>query len=201
MENKIIEIAKTVFIEKGYAETSMSEIAAKVGINRPGLHYYFRTKEKMFEAVFGEIIMSVIPKVFDILIQKDKKIGKRVEEIIDTYYRLFLENPKLPMFVIREINRDANLLINTAKKMQLPEKFFGALHSIEEEMQEGKLKQVPVRFIFYNLYSLLSIPFLSHDLTYSLLLDENESFEDMLNDWKPYIVSQMENLLEINSSK
>ena len=99
--------------------------------------------------------------------------------------------------VIREINRDANLLINTAEKLHLPEKFFGALHSIEEEMKEGKLKQVPIRFIFYNLYSLLSIPFLSQDLTYSLLLDENESFEDMLNDWKPYIVSQMENLLEI----
>ena len=197
MENKIIEIAKNVFIEKGYAETSMSEIAAKVGINRPGLHYYFRTKDKMFEAVFGDIIMSIIPKVFDILIQKDKKIGKRVEEIIDTYYRLFLENPKLPMFVIREINRDANLLINTAEKLHRPERFFGALHSIEEEMKEGKLKQVPIRFIFYNLYSLLSIPFLSQDLTYSLLLDENESFEDMLNDWKPYIVSQMENLLEI----
>lgn len=197
MENKIIEIAKNVFIEKGYAETSMSEIAAKVGINRPGLHYYFRTKDKMFEAVFGDIIMSIIPKVFDILIQKDKKIGKRVEEIIDTYYKLFLENPKLPMFVIREINRDANLLINTAEKLHLPERFFCALHSIEEEMKEGKLKQVPIRFIFYNLYSLLSIPFLSQDLTYSLLLDENESFEDMLNDWKPYIVSQMENLLEI----
>ena len=197
MENKIIEIAKNVFIEKGYAETSMSEIAAKVGINRPGLHYYFRTKDKMFEAVFGDIIMSIIPKVFDILIQKDKKIGKRVEEIIDTYYRLFLENPKLPMFVIGEINRDANLLINTAEKLHLPDKFFGALHSIEEEMKEGKLKQVPIRFIFYNLYSLLLIPFLSQDLTYSLLLDENESFEDMLNDWKPYIVSQMENLLEI----
>lgn len=197
MENKIIEIAKNVFIEKGYAETSMSEIAAKVGINRPGLHYYFRTKDKMFEAVFGDIIMSIIPKVFDILIQKDKKIGKRVEEIIDTYYRLFLENPKLPMFVIREINRDANLLINTAEKLHLPDKFFGALHSIEEEMKEGKLKQVPIRFIFYNLYSLLLIPFLSQDLTYSLLLDENESFENMLNDLKPYIVSQMENLLEI----
>ena len=197
MENKIIEIAKNVFIEKGYAETSMSEIAAKVGINRPGLHYYFRTKDKMFEAVFGDIIMSIIPKVFDILIQKDKKIGKRVEEIIDTYYKLFLENPKLPMFVIREINRGANLLINTAEKLHLPERFFGTLHSIEEEMKEGKLKQVPIRFIFYNLYSLLSIPFLSQDLTYSLLLDENESFEDMLNDWKPYIVSQMENLLEI----
>lgn len=197
MENKIIEVATNVFIEKGYAETSMSEIAAKVGINRPALHYYFRTKDKMFEAVFGDIIMSIIPKVFDIIIQTEKSIGKRVEEIIDTYYNLFLEKPKLPMFIIREINRDANLLINTATQLRLPEKFFGALNSIENEMKEGKLKQVPIRFIFYNLYSLLAIPFLSQDLTYSLLLEENESFNELLNEWKPYIVSQMENLLEI----
>ena len=99
----------TVFIEKGYAETSMSEIAARAGINRPALHYYFRTKDKMFEAVFGDIILSIIPKIFDILVQKEKGIGQRVEEIIDTYHALLLENPKLPMFIIREINRDSNL--------------------------------------------------------------------------------------------
>ena len=44
LETKIIEVAKQQFIENGFAETSMSDIAAKVGINRPGLHYYFRTK-------------------------------------------------------------------------------------------------------------------------------------------------------------
>lgn len=47
LEKKIIEAAKELFIENGFAETSMSDIAAKVGINRPALHYYFRTKDKM----------------------------------------------------------------------------------------------------------------------------------------------------------
>lgn len=46
MEEKIIEVAKALFIEKGYAETSMSEIAAKAGINRPGLHYFFVPKTR-----------------------------------------------------------------------------------------------------------------------------------------------------------
>ena len=60
LEKKIIEAAKELFIENGFAETSMSDIAAKVGINRPALHYYFRTKDKMFQAVFGNIILSFI---------------------------------------------------------------------------------------------------------------------------------------------
>ena len=71
LEKKIIEAAKELFIENGFAETSMSDIAAKVGINRPALHYYFRTKDKMFQAVFGNIILSFIPKIHDIIIHQD----------------------------------------------------------------------------------------------------------------------------------
>ena len=195
MEEKIIEVAKALFIEKRYAETSMSEIAAKAGINRPGLHYYFRTKDKMFEAVFGDILLSIVPKIFDIISQKDMNIERRIEEMIDTYYALFIDNPKLPMFMMREINRDANLLIKTATQLNIHEKFRHSLDSIEQEMKEGKLKQVPIRFMFYNISSLLTIPFLTQDLTYSILLEEGETFEDMLKEWKPYIIKQLLNLI------
>lgn len=196
MEEKIIEVAKALFIEKGYVETSMSEIAAKAGINRPGLHYYFRTKDKMFEAVFGDILLSIVPKIFDIISQKDMNIERRIEEMIDTYYALFIDNPKLPMFMMREINRDANLLIKTATQLNIHEKFRHSLDTIEQEMKEGKLKQVPIRFMFYNISSLLTIPFLTQDLTYSILLEEGETFEDMLKEWKPYIIKQLLNLIE-----
>lgn len=196
MEEKIIEVAKALFIEKGYAETSMSEIAAKAGINRPGLHYYFRTKDKMFEAVFGDILLSIVPKIFDIISQKDMNIERRIEEMIDTYYALFIDNPKLPMFMMREINRDSNLLIKTATQLNIHERFRHSLDSIEQEMKEGKLKQVPIRFMFYNISSLLTIPFLTQDLTYSILLEEGETFEDMLKEWKPYIIKQLLNLIE-----
>ena len=63
MEQRIIQAAKQVFIEKGYAKAGMSDIAVRVGINRSGLHYYFRTKEKMFEAVFADIVLSFIPSI------------------------------------------------------------------------------------------------------------------------------------------
>ena len=39
LEYQIIETAKQLFIEKGFVETSMSDIAAKVGINRPTLQF------------------------------------------------------------------------------------------------------------------------------------------------------------------
>ena len=63
IENKIIETAQQLFVKNGFTDTNMSDIAAAVGINRPTLHYYFRTKDKMFQAVFGNIILSLAPDI------------------------------------------------------------------------------------------------------------------------------------------
>lgn len=197
MENKIIDAARSVFIEKGYAETSMSEIAARVGINRPALHYYFRTKEKMFQAVFGSIVSSVVPKVFDALTHKEKSISQRVEGIIDAYYALFLENPQLPMFILRELNRDSDLLINTIQQFNIMDTVHNALASVQEEMNEGKLRKVSLQFTFYNFYSLLTFPFLTKDISTKVFRNDDKAFRAMLVEWKQNIIAQMLNLLEV----
>ncbi len=197
MENKIIDAARSVFIENGYAETSMSEIAARVGINRPTLHYYFRTKDKMFQAVFGSIVSSVIPKVFEALTHRDKSIDQRVEGIIDAYYTLFLENPRLPMFMLRELNRDSDLLIKTMQQLNVMDTARKALASLQDEMNEGRLKKVSLQIAFYNFYSLLTFPFLTKDISTKVFQNDDEDFLMMLSEWKQNIISQMENLLAV----
>ena len=198
LETKIIEIAKQQFIENGFAETSMSDIAAKVGINRPGLHYYFRTKERMFQAVFGEIVLFLLPKIQDIVLQKDKPVTERVGGVIDAYFAVFSENPRLPLFVMRESNRDVNHLINTLADLRLERNFLEIARSLQDEMDSGRLKPVPLRFVFFTFYSLLIMPFVMKDLCASLFLEKGESFEEMFARWKPYIVMQMDNLLRVD---
>ncbi len=51
-EEKIFDAAREVFYKQGYDGARMQEIARKAGINQSMLHYYFRTKEKLFDAVF-----------------------------------------------------------------------------------------------------------------------------------------------------
>ena len=98
LEQQIIKTAQQLFIEKGFVETSMSDIAATVGINRPTLHYYFRTKDKMFKAVFGSIVMSLMPKIQDI-VKQDIPFMERLSMILDEYIELFTSNPCLPRFI------------------------------------------------------------------------------------------------------
>ena len=134
VEKKIVEAAKELFIENGFAETSMSDIAAKVGINRPVLHYYFRTKDKMFQAVFGNIILSFIPRIHDIIIQQDKPVSESIGEIVDAYYKVFTENPCLPLFMVREMHRDMDHLSTTIKELRLEQYLHKIMDVLQEEM-------------------------------------------------------------------
>ena len=52
-EQKIKNAARKVFTEKGYAATRTRDIAEAAGINLALLNYYFRSKQKLFEEVFG----------------------------------------------------------------------------------------------------------------------------------------------------
>lgn len=72
-ESLILEAACQVFLDKGLEGARMQEIADRAGINKALLHYYFRTKEKLFERVFESVIASVFPQVLH-LIGSDESI-------------------------------------------------------------------------------------------------------------------------------
>ena len=191
IETRIIEAAKQEFIEKGFEQTSMSDIAAVVGINRPTLHYYFRTKDKMFQAVFASIVSNFLPHI-DAIFSQDKPFEKKLEEIIDIYISTFSKNPLLPKFIIGEIHRDANHLIDTFYSIGLNKYLQHIGEALEQEMGKGHLKREPLHLVFMTFYSQLAFPFLSKPLTKSLFFHESdEEFEQFLQMWKKHIIAQI----------
>ena len=145
IEQNVIACAHRLFIEKGYVNTSMSDIAAAVGITRPALHYYFRTKERLFRAIYGDILQEVIPRIHDILI-RDIPFMERLDRIIDEYVALFLNNPDLPYFMIGEIQRDVNHLIEAARELKIDKYILDIQNALKMAMREGILRPVPDRF-------------------------------------------------------
>jgi hypothetical protein len=72
-----------------------------------------------------------------------------------------------------------------------------ALASIQEEMNEGKLKKVPLQFMFCNFYSLLVFPFVTKNIALKTFVENDEAFKQSLYSWKQNIISQMTYLLEV----
>ena len=192
LEEKIIAVAKEVFIEKGFDGASMSDIAARVGINRPTLHYYYRTKDKMFQAVFLSIIQSFIPKIQDVFVDDNKPFSEKIKIVVDTYLEVAKNNPYMPMFVMREINRNAKDFIKAVKPVYM-DKFLNQIAIyLQSAMDKGDIKQVPLKIVFNTFYGLMSFPFLSKDL---IFMKSDKEFNDLIDEWKPYMVDQMIHLL------
>lgn len=193
-EQNIIEVARRVFIEKGFSEANMSDIAARVGINRSGLHYYYRTKDRLFEAVFADIVASFVPTIHQIVLE-DKPISERISEIADVYFDVMQKNPLLPIFAMKEIQRDAAHFLDTIRKLETGQYIVKIKEKLQEEMQCGKIRQIPIEFVVYTFYGLLFAPFLSKPLTDILFLTSDESFDNILRLWKKQVVAQMNLLL------
>ena len=191
MEERILACAEKLFLERGFDGTNMSDIALSMGINRPTLHYYFRTKDKMFRAVLARIVLSFVPRVYDIVVNSEKPVAERISQVFDAYMAIFLAKPCLPLFMAREVQRDFDFLLRMLQQEQIDRYVRKIIRALEAEMDAGKLKKVPLRTLFYTFYGLMVFPFLSRRLTESLLLAEGETCEEMLEEWKRQVVAQV----------
>ena len=160
MESRILEAAKRVFVHKGYEAATMSDVAAEVGIGRTALHYYYRTKEILFDAIFDQLMSSLLPNIDRVLDEKSTMLEK-MPVIIDLYMGIIRANPLFPSFVVGELNRDPEHLFKTVLKN--PAKIQPILRlrrQIEEEMDKGLLRKMPVIDLVSTLVSLVVFPLL-----------------------------------------
>ena len=194
LEDRIVDVAKDVFLENGFEMTSMSDIAAKVGINRPTLHYYFRTKERMFRAVLAPIFETFMPKVQTIL-AGDIPFIERLEKILDEYLIIFSENPFLPRFVLSEIQRNPDNLILMIHRFGIERMLQQLSEILDKEMDTGKIKRIPHIIILGTFYSQLTFPFLTRNMLMKVFSDDTARYKAFLEEWKQNILSQMRYLL------
>ena len=99
--------------------------------------------------------------------------------------------------MLKEINRDVSHLIAAIEQLGVKQYMTQITDELQDEMAEGRLRSVPLRIVFMNFYSLLTVPFLTRDLCGKIFINkEKETFDTLLEQWKIHIVSQMTNLLE-----
>ena len=85
-EQRILEAAHAVFVRRGTAGARMQEIAQEAAVNQALLHYYFRSKERLAEAVFRRAAGELLPRVIDVL-GSDAAIEEKVARVVDARAR------------------------------------------------------------------------------------------------------------------
>ena len=155
-EKTILKVAEKLFLKHGFSGTSTTEIAKEVGCNQALIHYYFRTKENLFNSIFE----NKFKKFFqDIFISKDQKpisFTEKLKQLIEAHFDLISENPKLPLLIINELSRKNEHLISMREKLQyIPEKLLSELNTgLEIEISEGRIRKMELRDLIISILSL-----------------------------------------------
>ncbi|WP_280745801.1 MULTISPECIES: TetR/AcrR family transcriptional regulator [unclassified Parabacteroides] len=201
METRVIEAAKVVFVRKGYVATTMKDIADEVGISRTSLHYYFRTKETLFEAIFEQLMKHLLPNIETIINEKSSVLEK-APAIVTQYLQAIRQNMLFPIFVVSEINRDPEHLFHAIlKNPSKIEPLLRLREQIYEEMEQGLIQKRPLVDIASTLLSLVLFPFLLKTPLTKVFMDNNEAaFKDFLLNREKLITEIMLYLLTPNNS-
>ncbi len=173
-EKQILEAAEKIFLQKGFAASKTTEIADLAGVNHALLHYYFRTKENLFNTVFLEK-MSVFIHSFKNIFEKELPFLEMLESIIVTQYDFLYKHEGLPYFIINEMianERNRAIFINNFL-MEMEEYLSKLQVLLNEEIVKGTVKPVNLIDLLITIISLNVFFFMVYPLVSSLSKDIN----------------------------
>jgi len=177
-EAQILDAARKVFVRKGYDGARMQEIANEAGMNKALLHYYFRSKDKLFDQIFKEAFSNFWPSIEVFVSQKDARVKDLIKVVVNNYVDLLVKMPFLPAFVVGEINRSPERMeelilstgINPGKVIEI----------IKKSIENGEMVRMDPRELIINIIGLSVFPFLSRPLLSRMFWESQEKYMEFL---------------------
>lgn len=171
MEKLILETAEKIFLEKGYAMTSTTEIAKKVGCNQALVHYYYRTKENLFNVIFEQKFKIFFKEIIDFNDLQNLSFFDKLKFIIESHYDILIKNPKLPALILTELSRQPEQINILREKLRMfPERLFGILNKdMENEILQGRIRRISLIDLLISIVSLNIALFLMMPVAESVL--------------------------------
>lgn len=156
MEQSILDAAEKLFLEKGFAATSTTQIAKEVGCNQALVHYYFRTKDNLFNRIFEKKFGDFFQVIFDTTQLEQLDFKQKIRHICESHFDLLNKNPKIPMLILNELSRRPDHIELLREKLHvLPEKLFELMEKdLQTEIDAGRIRKVSFMDVVMTMISL-----------------------------------------------
>lgn len=172
-ENQIRMAAREVFISRGFEGARMQEIADRAGINKALLHYYFRSKDKLFEAVFSEVAGNLFPAMRQILVA-ELGIREKITFLVKIYLKGIGENPFIPAFVLNTLNTNPERFLAYIKKAEINPRMLQK--QIDEEAALGLIRQIKAEHLMVNIIAMCIFPFIARPVIQNIFNMDDEKY-------------------------
>jgi len=184
--DRILDAAHDVFVRRGTAGARMQEIARDAGVNQALLHYYFRDKASLAEAVFVRAARSFLPPVLATL-ASDLEIEEKVRRVVEIEFDNLGRAPYLPAYVLSELNHHPERAEQLARAMMgervdsvVPGVFDVLGRQIDAAVERGEMRPITPHQFLANLVSMVIYPFAARPLLSFMLETDGVRWEDFI---------------------
>lgn len=183
LEDKILQVAEELFMANGYDATSTTDIAKKAGCNQALIHYYFRTKENLFQQIFANKFQLILQYIYSD-VEENIEFNDALSQIIDGYFSILSHNRKLPFFLMTE------LVMNEERRKTMREKITTNTQClnyyarwdklVKEEVKKGNIRPLETMDLTLDVISLVVFTFQSLPLYSEMFLQNQAEIEGYL---------------------
>ena len=184
-EQRILDAAHAVFVRRGTAGARMQEIADEARVNKALLHYYFRNKDRLAQAVFQRVAIAVFGRIAQLL-TSPASLEDKVRGIIAVYFEQFARTPYAPGYVLSEVNQHPERagqfleLISQGGTLS-PKHILQMLQTqIDSRVGGGTMRPIDADQFFTNLVSLCVFPFAAKPLLCAVLQLDERGFAEYI---------------------
>lgn len=193
-EEKIFNAARIVFQKKGFAGARMQEIADEAGINKAMLHYCFKNKQLLFEAVFKNAFSQLAPQI-NAIFSSNETIFEKIKQFTHSYISFVIVNPFLPPFVIQEMNNNPEFVKSFFKNENSPNPYL-LIDQIKKEIDLGIIKPMNPKQLVLDIFSMTVFPFAAQMMVKGILHLDDAEFNLMMEERKTTIAEQIINSIK-----
>ena len=188
-EARILAAAEEVFMMHGYDVARMQTIAQTACINKAMLHYYFRSKEKLFEMVMVRQITSFLPEA-TAAFSTPMSLRERIAAFIEVYLHFLSANPRLPMFILFSLSRHPEFV------KFLPRTMYDMITSyLEAEMQAGRLRRMDPGHLLISMISMCIFPFIARPMAMHMMNKTDAEYNSFLAQRKSEIMQLINTII------
>lgn len=190
MEQKILEVAEKLFMEQGFTATTTAKIAKEAGCNQALVHYYYRTKEQLFERIYREKMQLMVTSVTSIN-TSGSTFEEKVASIIEAHWDFLSKNPLIVWFALRENLNGSTALVNLFMKEIRPKAvvaFSKLEEDLNEEIKNGNISPISIYDLLLTVISLDIAHFVIMPFYNVIMGDKETSVKQVLDNRKSEVI-------------
>jgi len=184
-EEKIFEAATEVFLSKGMDGARMQDIADFAGINKSLLHYYYRTKDHLFNAVFEKIAGQLFKK-FAPVFDENLSLEDKIRFFFREHITFLQKNPRLPAFILNEINRNPSRMRKLLQNIDIKNLWSTLEAQHREELKKYNITEESIPQIMTSLAAISVFPFAARGLLEGIFEQMGVNFNEYLEERKEF---------------